>query len=684
MKKTEQDCLQQQQIHNPPTTPKSPAKPRVSLSFTGMPLPPPKTTTTPVTPKKNFEFQPPVRRSQSHPTDNSSVASGGSSVFGGNIPPPPPLTRRKSLQQKNSVPPPPPPPLPRRPLDQQEESAANSQNITPNSNQPALKSILRKSLHVPPPSSTNNTPSVTSADLDTETQPTSTDATTPTNSESGPATSDSSQPIQPETSFHEELKDTKSHHASKYGLKSVLKKFLHSKRNDSKGADNKNNAKNTHDKNVPTQKMTDLNADTISISSSSSSAAMPSAAACKAKPKPASTFTPHSSPPIPLKPTIETEQKAKLLNPNNRRPKHVFDMPFTDQFGEFGFYTGEVDEDVRPHGQGKMKYENGVFYEGKWKNGNQDSSAVLQRERILSGFTSWRGVQKKDGTKDGICHVYGMAWIDNSGMSGKYFGKVNDKNLPHGMGKMVYDMGLIAEGEWVEGNLVGAASNGSMMGAAATVVPGGSVIGGGMSVLGAGGMSVVGGGGMSVMGSEGMSIFQGMPVFSGSAMGPMPYQHQSQGKPFKPMMNPLPEEVPCSIPVANDTVMEDTEQPQQQQHQDLHKPHMEPPEQRQQQHRPQSQEMRHQYPKPQQLPHEHRQQHPKPLQQQEQGQQYHKQQRKSRSHSPKNIDQPQAEKVPSISIVGGPLFEEMKMKEQEETFKKNAPSESVTGSIIFC
>ncbi|KAL7467901.1 hypothetical protein ACHAXS_008138, partial [Conticribra weissflogii] len=411
LKKTEQDCLQQQQIHNPPTTPKSPAKPRVSLSFTGMPLPPPKTTTTPVTPKKNFEFQPPVRRSQSHPTDNSSVASGGSSVFGGNIPPPPPLTRRKSLQQKNSVPPPPPPPLPRRPLDQQEDSAANSQNITPNSNQPALKSILRKSLHVPPPSSTNNTPSVTSADLDTETQPTSTDATTPTNSESGPATSDSSQPIQPETSFHEELKDTKSHHVSKYGLKSVLKKFLHSKRNDSIGADNKNNAKNTHDKNVPTQKMTDLNADTISISSSSSSAAMPSAAACKAKPKPASTFTPHSSPPIPLKPTIETEQKAKLLNPNNRRPKHVFDMPFTDQFGEFGFYTGEVDEDVRPHGQGKMKYENGVFYEGKWKNGNQDSSAVLQRERILSGFTSWRGVQKKDGTKDGICHVYGMAWI---------------------------------------------------------------------------------------------------------------------------------------------------------------------------------------------------------------------------------------------------------------------------------
>jgi len=199
-----------------------------------------------------------------------------------------------------------------------------------------------------------------------------------------------------------------------------------------------------------------------------------------------------SSPPIQPKPTIQPEQKTKLINPiNNRRQKHVTNMPHTDQFGDFGFYTGEVDEDVRPHGQGKMKYENGVFFEGKWKNGNQDSSAVLQRERMLSGFTSWRGVHKKEACGgNGACHVYGMAWIDNSGMSGKYTGKVNDKNLPHGMGKMAYDMGLIAEGEWVHGVLNGAAQNGPMMGAGATVVPGGTIFGGGMSVLGGGGMSV--------------------------------------------------------------------------------------------------------------------------------------------------------------------------------------------------
>mmetsp|Transcript_20252 Transcript_20252/g.40915 ORF Transcript_20252/g.40915 Transcript_20252/m.40915 type:complete len:411 (+) Transcript_20252:334-1566(+) len=406
----------------------------------------------------------------------------------------------------------------------------------------------------------------------------------------------------------------------------------------------------------------------------------PPAGKAKAKAKPASIVTPHSSPPTQPKPTIETEHKPKIINPNNRRPKHVFDMPFTDQFGDFGFYTGEVDEDVRPHGHGKMKYENGVFCEGKWKNGNQDSSAGLQRERMLSGFTSWSGVQKKDGSKDGIRHVYGMSWIDNSGMSGKYFGKVNDKNLPHGMGKMVYDMGLTAEGEWVEGNLAGAAQNGSVMGAAATVVPGGSVIRGGMSILG--------GGGMSDRGSGGMSVFQGMPVFCGSAMGPMPYQHQSQGKPFKPMMNSLPEEVSCSISVAtDDSEKVDAEQPQkecqqereqgqqtkEQQHKKQQKPHLQPSEQPKQQHRPQTHNHRQQLPKQQQQPQEERKQHPKPQQQQH-----------SRSNSPENTNQPQTEKTPSISIVGGPLFEEMKMKEQEEIFKKNAPSESVTGSIIFC
>ena len=39
--------------------------------------------------------------------------------------------------------------------------------------------------------------------------------------------------------------------------------------------------------------------------------------------------------------------------------RSVRQMPFTDQFGDFGLYTGQVNEDGRPDGKGSMKYDNG-------------------------------------------------------------------------------------------------------------------------------------------------------------------------------------------------------------------------------------------------------------------------------------------------------------------------------------
>jgi hypothetical protein len=54
----------------------------------------------------------------------------------------------------------------------------------------------------------------------------------------------------------------------------------------------------------------------------------------------------------------------------------VKQMPFTDQFGDFGYYSGQVNDDGKPDGTGIMKYENGVFYEGTWTNGCQDKLAA--------------------------------------------------------------------------------------------------------------------------------------------------------------------------------------------------------------------------------------------------------------------------------------------------------------------
>ena len=46
-------------------------------------------------------------------------------------------------------------------------------------------------------------------------------------------------------------------------------------------------------------------------------------------------------------------------NVDRHASKTVRKMPYTDQFGDFGFYTGQVDDVSRPHGKGSMKYDNG-------------------------------------------------------------------------------------------------------------------------------------------------------------------------------------------------------------------------------------------------------------------------------------------------------------------------------------
>ena len=142
-------------------------------------------------------------------------------------------------------------------------------------------------------------------------------------------------------------------------------------------------------------------------------------------------------------------------------------MPYCDQFGDHGIYSGHVNEDGRPDGSGSMKYENGVFYEGTWTDGCQDAAA--QYARIRSGFTSWGG-KGKSATKTGMTlpwnarkndahdvneksNVRGMEWMDFKGQSGRYTGEVNQDKIPHGNGVMRYDFGLIAEGEWVRGVL---------------------------------------------------------------------------------------------------------------------------------------------------------------------------------------------------------------------------------------
>ena len=207
-----------------------------------------------------------------------------------------------------------------------------------------------------------------------------------------------------------------------------------------------------------------------------------------------------------------------LLNPGNALHRHrrVEQMPFTDEFGDSGLYTGEVNEDCRPNGQGKMKYDNGVFFEGKWNNGVREGN-LAQRERMLSGFSSWKSASKKGG---GNSVVHGMTWIDRFGKAGQYTGDVNEHSVPHGKGVMKYDFGLIAEGEWVNGVLIDGQNIGAGGGMTAT---GGTVMGGmpGGSVYpGMAGATMVSGKGMGGISTMGPTFPQ-QPMMNNMNMGGM-------------------------------------------------------------------------------------------------------------------------------------------------------------------
>jgi hypothetical protein len=183
-----------------------------------------------------------------------------------------------------------------------------------------------------------------------------------------------------------------------------------------------------------------------------------------------------------------------------------------------------------------MKYDNGIYFEGTWYYGCKNDSMGLKnngistmggassstttiqqdgstRERILSGFTSWKGKTSTDASGFGGKgrFVYGMEWVDPAGLSGKYTGRVNDVDVPDGKGVMRYHFGLIAEGDWIKGVLNTGAGAGVNPIMAAAGNPTGAMSGAmsiapGMSVYGVGGG---GGGAMSVVSGLGMTSICG-------------------------------------------------------------------------------------------------------------------------------------------------------------------------------
>ncbi|KAL3802481.1 hypothetical protein ACHAW5_009740 [Stephanodiscus triporus] len=179
----------------------------------------------------------------------------------------------------------------------------------------------------------------------------------------------------------------------------------------------------------------------------------------------------------------ETSSHRSGKSSGSRKKKiRVKDMRYRDENDKEGRYSGDVNEDHQPHGQGKMKYKDGSSFEGVWVDGSQAHGKSSTKGRSSKSSTSGTGgggggkdaksgagkssdwAVRKDGGKSGgaaeggggksTTTVRKMKWMDYYGDPGLYTGEVDSSNMPNGRGTMKYDHGLIQDGVWARGQFV--------------------------------------------------------------------------------------------------------------------------------------------------------------------------------------------------------------------------------------
>mmetsp|Transcript_26312 Transcript_26312/g.53356 ORF Transcript_26312/g.53356 Transcript_26312/m.53356 type:complete len:619 (-) Transcript_26312:283-2139(-) len=191
----------------------------------------------------------------------------------------------------------------------------------------------------------------------------------------------------------------------------------------------------------------------------------------------------------------ETSTEMSTSQSEVIRKKIVKKMKYTDENGDDGLYTGYVNGQYKPHGRGKMVYNNGLRYDGTWNEGTKvhgkttrgKSSSGKSKSVRKSPESGGAGHEKESdggsgndaggGTTSTTARptlkeyrdlyksavavpddiekqtVKNMKFIDFYGDPGRYTGEVNDQKMPHGMGQMTYDHGLVQEGNWTNGIL---------------------------------------------------------------------------------------------------------------------------------------------------------------------------------------------------------------------------------------
>jgi len=74
------------------------------------------------------------------------------------------------------------------------------------------------------------------------------------------------------------------------------------------------------------------------------------------------------------------EASAKSSRSNLSERTFVEKMPYIDNDGKPGHYTGYLNIDGKPNGRGKMKYVDGKKFDGIWREGNQIHGKVSYKK----------------------------------------------------------------------------------------------------------------------------------------------------------------------------------------------------------------------------------------------------------------------------------------------------------------
>lgn len=95
--------------------------------------------------------------------------------------------------------------------------------------------------------------------------------------------------------------------------------------------------------------------------------------------------------------TIEVDMSASKSN--NRKKKSVKKMAFTDDTGKEGFYTGYINDHCKPHGRGKIVYEDKSAYIGTWREGTRVHGKFTEAAKSEKNHRSKNDAPKKEGSK---------------------------------------------------------------------------------------------------------------------------------------------------------------------------------------------------------------------------------------------------------------------------------------------